>query len=201
MKKLLKRLFCPLVNALLQFIILCVVCYLFCQPKKQYHNSIANARIKTKIENRINECGQDYWLSWLVLDGNKYFFQDVIGCSANKKENCSFSVKDAKLNQFYNEENHKVDRKTYEFLNSIENGVSGYYNDLSFLKDFTSINEAIQNTNKQIYELGISVVKDKKRNLIYVFTMTNTAKENTKCNKNKITYILEDLSIYAKENL
>ena len=72
---------------------------------------------------------------------------------------------------------------------------------MSFLKNFHAINEVIKNSNKTIYELGISVTKDLRRNLVYVFAMTNTSKENKKCDKDQMILILEDLSIYAKENL
>jgi hypothetical protein len=204
-KKIKEKIFCPLVTSLIQIFILYVLFFQFFEIKDHYYSSISNARIKAKIESRINECGKDYWLTWIVLDGNsskeKYFFQDVIGCSSENKADCAFSVKEAKLNKFYNEEFHKVDKKTYEFLTSIDNGVSGYYKDMSFLKNFPAINEVIKNSNKTIYELGISVTKDLRRNLVYVFAMTNTSKENKKCDKDQMILILEDLSIYAKENL
>jgi hypothetical protein len=203
-RKIKEKLFCPLVSSLVQVFILYVLFFQFFEIKDHYYSSISNARIRTKIESRINECGKDYWLTWIVLDGNsskeKYFFQDVIGCS-NKLGDCAFSVKETKLNKFYNEEFHKVDKKTYQFLTSIENGVSGYYKDMTFLKNFPAINEVINNSNKTIYELGISVTKDIRRNLVYVFAMTNTSKENKKCDKDQMIFILEDLSIYAKENL
>lgn len=205
LRKLKEKLFCPLVSSLIQIFVLYILFFQFFEIKDHYYSSISNARIKAKIESRINQCGKDYWLTWIVLDGNnskeKYFFQDVIGCAPNKNGNCAFSVKEAKLNKFYNEEFHRVDEKTYEFLTSIENGVSAYYNDMSFLKKFPSINEVLKNSNKTIYELGISVTKDIRRNLVYVFAMTNTSKENKSCDKDQMILILEDLSIYAKENL
>lgn len=204
-RKLKEKLFCPLVSSLIQIFVLYILFFQFFEIKDHYYSSISNARIKAKIESRINQCGKDYWLTWIVLDGNnskeKYFFQDVIGCAPNKNGNCAFSVKEAKLNKFYNEEFHRVDEKTYEFLTSIENGVSAYYNDMSFLKKFPSINEVLKNSNKTIYELGISVTKDIRRNLVYVFAMTNTSKENKSCDKDQMILILENLSIYAKENL
>lgn len=205
LRKLKEKLFCPLVSSLIQIFVLYILFFQFFEIKDHYYSSISNARIKAKIESRINQCGKDYWLTWIVLDGNnskeKYFFQDVIGCAPNKNGNCAFSVKEAKLNKFYNEEFHRVDEKTYEFLTSIENGVSAYYNDMSFLKKFPSINEVLKNSNKTIYELGISVTKDIRRNLVYVFAMTNTSKENKSCDKDQMILILENLSIYAKENL
>lgn len=205
LRKLKEKLFCPLVSSLIQIFVLYILFFQFFEIKDHYYSSISNARIKAKIESRINQCGKDYWLTWIVLDGNnskeKYFFQDIIGCAPNKNGNCAFSVKEAKLNKFYNEEFHRVDEKTYKFLTSIENGVSAYYNDMSFLKKFPSINEVLKNSNKTIYELGISVTKDIRRNLVYVFAMTNTSKENKSCDKDQMILILEDLSIYAKENL
>ena len=155
-----EKIFCPLVTSLIQIFILYVLFFQFFEIKDHYYSSISNARIKAKIESRINECGKDYWLTWIVLDGNsskeKYFFQDVIGCSSENKADCAFSVKEAKLNKFYNEEFHKVDKKTYEFLTSIDNGVSGYYKDMSFLKNFPAINEVIKNSKSPGQTDGVS---------------------------------------------
>lgn len=204
-RKIKEKMFCPLVTAIMQICIIYVLFFQFFQIQDHYRSSISNARINSKIEDRINQCGKDYWISWIVLDANqtnkKYYFQDVIGCNPEKLGSCAFSVKDQKLNQFYNEEYHRVDDSTYQFLISMDTGAAGYYDDISFIENFPAIKEAIGSSNKKVYSLGLSITKDLRKNVVYVFALTTTSEDNQRCDKQKIISILEDLSIYAKENL
>ncbi len=209
LKEIKNKLFCPLVSALIQICILYFIFFQYSQylQNNRYDYSVANSRIKSKIEEKINYCGKDYWISWIVLSGNKstnkYFFQDVIGCNPNKNSNnCAFSVKEAKLNEFYNQEYHKIDPKTYNFLMKIDTGVAGFYSDMSFFNDYPAIKNVLINSNKVISTLGITVTKDIRRNIVYVFAMSNTSsKLSNKCDKNKIVNTLEEISIFAGENL
>jgi len=185
-------------------IILTTFFHLF-EIKDNYYSAIANHRIRSRIEARAEECGKDYFISWLVFDGNKtkdkYYFKDVIGCNPKKeKKDCAFSVKDAKLNPFYNAEYHRVDKKTYEFLEKMETGNAGIYDNLDYFKDYPAINDVLHSTNKKIERLGISITRDIRKNVVYVFTITNVSKNN-QCDRHQMTDILEDLSIYAKDNL
>lgn len=199
------KIFCPLLTAIVQICIIYTLFFHFFSIQNHYKTSISNSRIKERIDNRIAICGKDYWISWMVLDANdnknRYFFQDVIGCNPLKQGNCAFSVKDMKLNKFYNEEYHKVDDKTYEFLMKMDTGVAGYYEDVNFIKQFPSIYEVIKHSNKTINSIGISVTKDLRKNIVYVFSMTKTSKTNNSCSKQDVINTLEDLSIFAKENL
>jgi len=200
------KLMCPLVSALIQITFLYIAFFQFFEVKDHYYSSISNASIKTKIENKINICGPDTWISWIVLDGNKsknkYYFQDVIGCNVESKikNNCAYSVKETRLNPFYNETYHKLDTDTYHFLEKMDTGMVAYFDDLKYLNEFKSINKALQSSNKDIKSIGLTVTKNVKKNIVYVFAMTNTKKE-TKCGKDKTISILEELSLYAKEKL
>lgn len=198
-----EKLFCPIAT-----IVICTTlsCFIFMNYMRHegYDLSVSDAKIKVKIENRINECGKDYWISWLVVDTgfwkNKYRFKDVMGCNPAKAiGSCAFSVVDTKLNPFYNEPFHMVDAKTYEFLNDIETGTAAYHKDLNKLNKYPAIREALESSNKHIYGVGISVSRNfLRRNIIYVFTMTTTSEEANKCDRNKVTSILEDLSLYTE---
>lgn len=197
------KLLCPLVSSLIQVTIIFVVFFEFYEFGDEYKSLVKRERITKRIETRVNECGQGYFISWLVIKNNtlknKFSFEDVIGCYKNKSD-CSYSVKKLKLNKYYNEEYHKIDKQTYEFLSQLKPSAAAYFNDMNSLKDYPAIFEALENSNKNIYEIGLSAVKDIRHNLIYVFTLTNTTQLKT-CNKDRIVYILEDLSTYAKENL
>jgi hypothetical protein len=205
--KIKNKLWCPLVSACIQIFVIMTIFMQFFEIKDHYYASISNAGIKKKIEKRINQCGKDYWLSWIVLDGNvskrKYYFQDVIGCNPESgiKNDCSFSVKNSKLNPFYNETYHKLDKNTYKLLMGMDTGLVGYYDNLTKLRTYKAMNEALNSFNKEIKVLGLTVTKNIKQNIVYVFAMTKTGDSKMTCNKSDIINILEDLSIYAKEKL
>jgi hypothetical protein len=200
-----EKLMCPLVSAIIQITFLYIAFFQFFEVKDHYYSSISNAAIKKKIEEKIDYCGVDSWISWIVLDGNKsknkYYFQDVIGCNPESKLNnsCSYSVKETRLNPFYNETYHKIDAETYSFLEKMDTGLVAYFDDLKYLKQFKSIDIALQSSNKEIKNIGLTVTKNIKKNIVYVFAMTNTG--NNKCGKDKTISMLEELSLYAKEKL
>ena len=173
------------------------------QRPSNFQVATATDRIKERMHFYSNECKQDYWFSWIIFDERifrRYYYNDVIGCSPLVKYGkCSFSVKEKKLNSFYNQDYHKIDKITYNFLTSFETGEVGYYYDFEDLKNYPTIMENIKATNLDIKEMGITVVKNKLNSLIYVFTITKTNKKNLTCNKDKITHILQDLAIFAHE--
>lgn len=179
----------------------------FFEIKDHYYASISDANIRKKIESRVNQCGKGYWISWIVLDGNvsknKYYFRDVIGCNPNRtiKGDCSYSVKSSKLNPYYNETYHKLDNTTYELLMGMDTGLVAYYKDFGKLKKYASMNEALSSSNKTIKALGLTITKNIRRNIVYVFTMSRTIDSKETCDKTDIINILEDLSIYAKGKL
>lgn len=200
------KLMCPLVSALIQITFLYIAFFQFFEFKDHYYSSISSALIKKKIEQKINSCDKDTWISWIVLDGNKskyqYYFKDVIGCKPDLElsKDCSYSVKETKLNPFYNETYHKIDINTYNFLQSMDTGMVAYYKDMTLLSNFDSINKAVNSSNKNIKSIGLSVTKNLKKNLVYAFVMTTTSKDS-KCGKDRIISTLEELSIYAKNKL
>lgn len=205
-KNLFKKLACPLVSACIQLVIILAIFMEFFEIKDHYYTAISDAKIRKKMQERVSQCGKDFYISWLVLDGNKskrkYYFKDVIGCNEQtKRKTCAFSVKHLKLNSFYNQTYHKLDEETYNHLATMQTGLVGYYNNPKELVVFDSVNEALGSANKKITSIGLSVTKNIRKNLVYVFTMTKTNNHLGKCGKHEIVEILEDLSIYAKEKI
>lgn len=195
-RKIKDKLFCPLVSALIQLVIIYTLFFKLIVLQNQYSFAITEDKIEEKIINKVNYCGKDYWISWLVIDKSipkKYKFRNVIGCPS-QSASCAVSIKN--LNPFYKKE-YLIDDKTYDFLLNYKNGSAGYYNDINFFADMPSTLEIIRSTNKKVYSAGVSIVKNITGDPIYVFIMSNTSK-NSKCGSDDVVRSLEDLSIYAK---
>jgi len=200
------RLLCPLVSALIQILVLYTIFFQFFEIKDHYYSSIANAKIKAHIEDKVNQCGRGTWISWLVVDGNvsrdRYYFQDVIGCRKDTEEKgeCAFSVKEAKLNPFYNAIYHKLDKCSVSFLNNIPSSEVAFFEDLKALPCET-LAIGVGASNSKLLNMGITVTRNTRSNMVYIFTLSQTAPYSEDCPKSKRVTILEELSNYAKENL
>jgi len=170
--------------------------------KDHYFFSIKKDIIINKIKEEINQCGYGSWLSWIVVDTNEknrnYYFEDVIGCKKGN-DHCPFSVKDQNLNPYYNKYNHKLDDKSYLLLSEMDTGSVAYFNNISSLYNYSSLYDAIINSNLKINSIGISITKDIRRNIVYIFTLTNT--HANKCDKHNSIEILEKLSIFSRGNM
>jgi hypothetical protein len=145
--------------------------------------------IERALKESVNDCGKGYYASWIVLDKTKYFFQNVYGCQG-KSKNCAYSVKEAKLNQFYLDD-HFLSGKDLQELKNKPSGEPAYY-DSSVLEKYPTIFEITKNSNHQINELGLVVLKNFKNDLIYIFTIANTSKSNV-CGRQEITARLEKI--------
>lgn len=208
-KNMLGKLLCPLTGAIISVFVMSY-CFVMLYPelwnKKEliYNRSIYDARISLEINKIVESCGEGYFLSWIIFneqkDNTRYYFEDVIGCNG-KDKNCAFSVKNLHLNAFYDKEYHRVDEDTLEFLNKMQTGMAGYYGDINYLTaKYPTIADIAQNTNKTINSIGISITKDVRSNIIYVFTLANTS-NNFKCGQKETTKHLEFLSNFAGDNL
>lgn len=192
-----------LIFALVQIFIGFCIYFQLAMPQDHYNYSINGAKIKTKLEDIVNQCGSNSWVSWLIVDGNRatgrYNFQDVIGCKKAKEEqDCSFSVKDAKLNPFYDQDYHVIDLLTYKMLAAMNNGEAAYYGDVKQLKKFLSIKEILESTNHKVISAGFSIVKNTQNNLVHVFILSKTEGASDSCDQTTTTQLLEELSLYAR---
>jgi len=192
----------PLTIAIIQVAIIYYLFFSLFFTKDHYYFSLKKDIILNKIKQEVNQCGYGSWLSWIIVDTNEnnknYYFEDVIGCN-KLSDNCSFSVKDQNLNPYYNKYNHKLDSKSYSLLSKMETGSVAYFNDVNNLKSYTSLYKAITNSNLKINNIGISITKDVRKNIVYIFTLTNT--HINKCDKYKTIDILEELSIFSRGNM
>lgn len=213
-QKIKDKLLCPLVFAILQIVLIYSLFFEFFKIRSDYYSSISNDRIGAKIEEKINQCGKNYFIHWIVLDTEakqsvngqifgKYYYEDLIGCNEmNGKSNCAFSVKQQKLNTFYNKEHEIKDPNSLSIFNGMDTGNVLYCDDINeCFKNNEAINDIMVNANKRAYSIGLTITKNNINHIVYIFAMTNTNKSNQKCDKKDVTKILEDLAIYAKGNL
>jgi hypothetical protein len=189
-----EKLLCPIISSIIQLSVI-LLFFLPSFSNSKIHNLSNDYYITKVVDQKLQNCGPNYWISWIVIDTNnqQYYFQDVRGIKGDK----IISPKYLQLNPFYNEI-HAVDIKTLKFLSNFENGAAGYYSDMLFFDNLSTAKEIINSTNEKVYNVGISVTKNVLHNLVYVFLMTSTGVINNKCSQNEIIESLEDLSNYAK---
>lgn len=195
-----EKLLCPIVSS---FIIVGIVFLIFMPlfAQSQLNAIKAIDDITNKTDDQIRKCGIGYWISWIVIDQSRkqFYFQDVRGL--NKDATAIISPKALKLNPYYLGI-HSIDQETIRFLSSFENGVAGYYADLSFFSNLSVVQKVLKVSNKNIKSVGVSVTKNIFTDIVYVFLMTATSDSNSEqCDKTQIVNHLEDLSIYAKGRL
>jgi len=187
-------------------IIVCAIAvHLYFSPAFNYydhHKKIIT--VEEGMSKVAKTCGEGYFVSWLSMDiaglKDKFLFKDVVGCNKQMSKDCTFSVKAFNLNQFYNKIDHKIDRKTYEFLLNIPDAEVAYFKDIKELNKYKTIKYINDNTNLQINNLSFTVIKNKRKNIIYVFSLANTNKKDT-CTRKKSTLLLKELAQKTKEGI
>jgi hypothetical protein len=192
---------CPTTSALIQIAVIYILFFSLPTKTNYYQLNHAENRIITSIKKYAALCGQnDYW-SWLVVDeiNARYAFKDVIGFDPNAPVNKTFSVKDAGLNAAYNS-THEIDDDTMLLLSKMQDGYIGYYNDVHDINKLSSINKAINSTNREIQSLGFTIVRDKENKLVYVFLASKTD-FTTGCDRKLIVDALSEISLSAKGGL
>lgn len=205
-KKIYHKLTCPVVSA-------CIVIsaayfyFLMILPSlpsisQLFYNDVNFSNIRLVTKNIRNQCGSKYFTIWMSLQMNKskdkFIFKEIKGCNEdNKTKDCSFDVKI--FNPYY-EGVHFLDYETYKFINSFSNEDVFYTNKIEDIRKYSTINKILNNTNKIINGIGIKVVKDIQKNIIYVFGISHL--ENaTKCNRKMIVDKLEELNKVSRKML
>ena len=165
--------------------------YYFAMRSHTISQIIGLDNIENKSHQIIEKCGENYWLSWVVVGGKKYYFKDVIGCNKySANQSCIFSVKKKNLNPYYNSKNLTMDQKSYELLDQLNTGDIGYIDNIDNYKDYTAVYEALTKSNLKIKEAHYTIKKDFFRDIIYLFFISNTGSE--KCNRQDLSkYLIE----------
>jgi len=186
-------------------IITALAIHLYFSPAFNYYeHHKSTATVEEGMKKVVKTCGEGYFVSWLSMDTkglkNQFLFKDVIGCNKDMSKDCTFSVKGFNLNPFYNKTDHKIDKETYNFLLNIPDSEVAYFKDIKELNKYKTIKYLNDNTNLQITNLSFTVIKNKKKNIIYVFSLQNTNKKDT-CTRKKSTLLLKELAQITKEGI
>jgi hypothetical protein len=206
-KEILNYIKCPFAVFVVQIVLIAVIWFnlpIFPFYKK-YSTPKFESKIKKEMQKIVNQCGKGYYISWIEYDNrifrDRYFFKDVIGDNLDHHlPDLINSIKDKELNSFYSKP-HEVDYKTFDYIDQLDTGDVRSFKDIKDLKDLPSIYNALTNTNKKIYFGGLTVVRDIRIKVIYVFTLVSTGDFNNICDRNSITQYLEEIATITKNNL
>lgn len=206
-RKTLNYINCPFAIFVIQIILISAIW--FNLPLFPFYKKFTTPKFESKIKKEMqkiaNRCGEGYYISWIEYDNkifrDRYFFKDVIGDNFNHHlPDLVNSIKDKKLNSFYSKP-HDVDYKTFDYIDQLDTGDVRYFRNIEEFKDLPSIYHALNNTNEKVYFGGLTVVRDIRIKVIYVFTLVSTREFNKICDQNSITQNLEEIAIITKNNL
>lgn len=166
--------------------------------------------ISQKIGDIVKECGTNSFVSWSTIEDTrasvskkKLTFNDVVGCIGKNKEHCPVSVKYS--NPAYSKD-YFLGYDDYEFLNTGSSGIiirckisNGETNCPEYTPD--ALKEIVKLTNLDLSEISYVVVKDWKRNLVYIFTLSFAKNSINTCSINGGNLLLDNLASTAMENL
>lgn len=137
----------------------------------EYEQGKRDRRIENKMGKFVVDCGLNSYMSWIVLEGRKYHIKNIIGC-VNDKRNCL----DDRIkfeNSIYLEQNDQtLDENTFWLAQNTQEGATPTYNDVEKLQMYDSLYKFLSKTNYPIEEIGFTVVKDFKKDTIYIFLVS-----------------------------
>ena len=184
-------------------ILLAYIVYNLYPSNANYKYFTSDSEIKNLIDENLAKCGSGYYISWLRF-ANKYnkanyYFQDVRGCQKNASKNCGYSVKYAKLNPHYANNNLYISSNLYNYLQSLGVDKVGYYTHHELKNNqFSEVRNLLQASNHEIFSAGFVVLK-KHKIVKDIFIFTNTNNASLSCNKKQVVQILEDIAHARKQ--
>ena len=165
--------------------------YYFAMRSHTINSIIGLDNIENKSHKIIEQCGENYWFTWIAVGGKNYIFKDVIGCNRySANQSCVFSVKEKKLNSYYDRKDLTVDQKSYDLLDRLNTGDIGYIDNIENYKEYAAVYEALTQANLKIKEAHYTIKKNIFMDIIYLFLISNTGSE--KCSKQDLSrYLIE----------
>lgn len=167
-----------------------------------------------EIKNTVKSNCPDSYITWIQLDqkifSDRYIFKDVVGkdviqCERSGHKICEVgSVK--KYNPFYLT-SHKVDLKSYYFLNSFKRNKVEHFKDLRKLKNYNAIIEGLNAPYIKLTDAYFAVVKGKifengvKIKVAYLFILANTNQSKIICAPIVAEESLKNLLLKAEGNI
>lgn len=122
-----------------------------------------------EMDHLLSECGRNSFMSWSVIDGKNLRIKTVRGC-VNNSDNCiDGNVKEQ--NPIYKIE-HKVDPNTFQFMQETTEGSVAVAGNIEEWRKYDTLYKILSNTNLPITDIGITLVRDFKNNVIYAFSLS-----------------------------
>lgn len=197
-----------------KMVIMLMIFYMCCSEfylrNRYFQDAKRNNIIIDKIGNIVKECGKNSFVSWSTIEDNKISFSkksltfnDIVGCLGDNK-NCPISVK---LSNPAYLKNYYLSYDDYEHLNNkINNGMivkCSIDNKEIICPDYTpnALKNIVKLTNLDLSQISYAVVKDWKRNLVYVFTLAFAKNSINTCSQTGGNMLLDNLVSTAMENL
>ncbi|MGL5113592.1 MAG: hypothetical protein ACRC6O_13245 [Flavobacterium sp.] len=194
------------------------MCFMEFYLKNRYFQDAKRTNIiSQKIGDIVKECGTNSFVSWSTIEDTraslskkKLTFNDVVGCIGKNKDHCPVSVRYS--NPAYLKD-YSLGYDDYDFLNNRDSGVivrceitNGDPNcpDPQNLGDYYTPNvlkEIVKSTNLELSEISYVMVKDWKRNLVYIFTLSFAKNSINTCSINGGNLLLDNLASTAMQNL
>ena len=182
----------------------------FYLKNRYYHDAKRNNIISKKIGDIVKDCGKNSFISWetiedsrIELSKRKITFNDVVGCLDINSQHCPVSVKYA--NAAYLKD-YTLGYDDYDYFTNLTTGMlvrCEINNREPNCPDYTpiSLKEIIKLTNLELSEITFVTVKDWKRNLVYIFTLSFAKNSVNTCSESGGNMLLSNLADTAMENL
>lgn len=134
----------------------------------EYEQGKKDRRIENKMGKFVTDCGFNSYMSWIILEGRKYHIKNIIGCVNDKKNCLDDRVKFE--NSVYLEQNDQLlDENTFWLAQNTQEGATPTYPDIEKLRMYDSLYKFLSKTNYPVGEVGFTVIKDFKKDTIYIF--------------------------------
>ena len=137
-----------------------------------------NAQVSLKASQEMNKCKDDYYFSYISVNDSlivkQLKFIDQI--KIIKRASGSYEPISVKFRNKHWGRTFDVDKQTFSL---IKKGVGNaiYFQDLSQLQSFTTINDVLNSSQEIPHEGGFIAVKSY-TNIVYLFIIVNTNKNN-----------------------
>lgn len=146
----------------------------------EYSLAKRDRRIENKMAKFVADCGLNSYMTWVILEGKKYHIKNIVGC-VNESRNC-LDDRVKFENAIYTEQNdQELDENTYRLAQGTQEGATPHYSDIEELRMYDSFYRFLSKTNHKIEEIGFTVVKDYKKDTIYIFLVSFVEGAAKKC--------------------
>jgi len=180
------------------FLLFCVA-ILGVRYKSYYDINYFNSRIIAKTAEELKTCKDDYYISYISFKDSffKKELKIIDEIKTIKNAQGHYETVSVKFRNKSWGKRFVVDQKTYNLISkSVANPI--YMKDLSNIKDFPLVKKIVAQSHKKPVKAGLVAVKHY-FNIVYIFIITNTNKNNMQCSEGEFKNILSNMYNYTKQ--